>query len=372
MLKNDLELNVSDGFTTYGSVAIMLLCTLIGINSDSKFKIKNTLFQRFKYFSLFILLISAFFSLFYPFGSLYLYGAIILPFFLFCFMAHMPRDPQSHNIVIWAVSIVALLLGYTFVYNNNLANQILVVENANNASYYCLYLFPFFLCHKRMVYRVFLILVMLGIVMLSVKRGGFIALAASLLVYILILQLANKGKKFSLYSIIIIILFIIGLGYAIVYINDNTLDGMLFDRMEKIEENGGAGRLDIYGAYLKFMANGSPLDWLFGHGWQGSIRASHIGVTCHNDFLESMVDFGIGGFALYILLHVALFRQCKKMIRVKHEYAPAMGASYTLFFTNSMVSHIIIYPWYLMSFALFWGFIVSSFNNTYLYKELSL
>ena len=363
MLKNDLELNVSDGVETYGTVAIMLLCSIVSIFATPNMRMRDQLTWSFKYFSCVIFIITVFFSIMYPLGSKYLYAAIILPFFLYCFMARMPIDSRTQDVVIWALTIVALYLGYTFVINNNIVNRILTVDNANNASYYCLYLSPFMLCHKKLVYRIPLILITLGIVMLSIKRGGFFAFIASLFVYILIFQMANKGKKFSLFSIIFIVVFVVGLANAIIYINDNALGGMLFDRIDIIEESGGAGRLDIYAAYLDFIAQGSPIDLFFGHGWQGSIRDSHIGATCHNDFLESLADFGIVGFILYVTLYIALMRKCYTMIKKRNEFAPAMGASVTLFFMNSMVSHIIVYPWYLMSFALFWGFMMASTRN---------
>ena len=109
---------------------------------------------------------------------------------------------------------------------------------------------------------------------------------------------------------------------------------------------------------------------LFGRGWQGSIRTAKISVTCHNDFLEVLIDFGIIGFICYISFIILLITMCLKMIKNKHIYAPAMGASLAMFFVSSMVSHIIIYPWYLLEFFLFWGFMSYTVNNNQLNNNI--
>ena len=156
-------------------------------------------------------------------------------------------------------------------------------------------------------------------------------------------------------SAIIFLSFIV---YLVNYLNEDVIYDRMSSRFES-DETGGSGRIDIYRSYWNILVNSSPWHWLIGQGWSGSVRVSGMSVTCHNDFLETIIDFGIIGFVLYILLYIELIRYCGTMIKNRHPYAPAMGASIAIFFVNSMVSHILIYPRYLMLFSLFWGFIVS-------------
>ena len=91
-------------------------------------------------------------------------------------------------------------------------------------------------------------------------------------------------------------------------------------------------------------------------------------ITAHNDYLEVLYDFGIIAFVLYVSFVVQLLKMCRRLIAMKSEYAPAIGASLAIFFVNSMVSHIWIYNQYLIIFALFWGFI-NAVEKKHYYNE---
>jgi O-antigen ligase len=180
-----------------------------------------------------------------------------------------------------------------------------------------------------------------------------------MVVYVLIKQMVLEKKRYTFKSIFLLMGLVVLIVYFAGYLNDNMLEGMLMDHFDESSSTGGSGRLNLYSKYINMIWNGSFSSFLFGRGWEGSINSSNLGMTCHNDFLEAFVDFGIIGFILYIAFHVALFTKCRRMINQKSQYAPVMGASVAMFFINSMVSHILIYPWFLMIFALFWGFVIS-------------
>ena len=359
MLTLDIEgAVVEEGNTTIyiGACAIL---SLIAISVSKKQRDKDNLYRSFCVFMIYVYIIAIIHSFFHPFGSRNQYGAILLPLLMFLAISKVEMSNKGSAFVVWMITAIIILLAYTF-YTEYITTVVFSVNNRNNSSYYILYFLPFLLCHKNRIVRYISIAVISIVVLISLKRGGFVALMLALAVYLYVSEISMKGKRMKLWGLTVLAAASVIIVITVIYLNDNLLEGMLFNRMEEINETGGANRLDIYKSYLSFISN-SPFDAIiFGRGWEGSIRDSNVGYTCHNDFLESFIDFGIFGLILYILLYVSLFRKFFRMVRAKHDYAPAMGASLALLCMNSMVSHILIYPWYMTTFAIFWGFIVSS------------
>ncbi len=347
---------------TYTTIFIiaMLLTSAVSLFLSGKNLIRDKLSKRITILMIVIYIISLFYAITYPFAARNTYGMIILPLFTFYFTANCTQYAKNDDIIIWIMTIVAVLLSAYFLtnYHNNINYN---TDSQSNASYVILYLLPFMLCHKKKLFQVLSIGLVLIVVMYSMKRGGFLALLGAIVVYLFISQISIKKQKFNLFSIFLLFIVAIGLYYGIVYINDVILGGNLFNRFEDISN--GSGRLPIYAYFWNMFIESDVVSLLFGRGWGGSIRNATIGVTCHNDLLEVLINFGIIGFVCYISFIISLVKLCLKMIKNKHIYAPAMGASLAMFFINSMVSHIIIYSWYLIEYFLFWGFMSYSVNN---------
>lgn len=341
---------------------IILVLSLMAVAGFVFFKqplSRSLISKRFCYLMVFICFIVFFHSLFVPLTPRNLYLFIPLPLLLFYYFRVITQSLQKDSIILWSITVVFLLLVLYF-FTNYYANVDYDTEHQQNGSYLILYLFPFLLCHKNTLIRFLFIGVILVVVVFSLKRGGFVALVSALAVYFWISQVSFKSRKKRYLGYLILVIVVFAIFGTIQYLNDNVLDGLLMNRIESMDETGGAGRLDIYSYYLSFISKDSVVNWIVGHGWYGSIRSGTIGFTCHNDFLEAFIDFGVFGFLLYASFFMALFKYTLKLIKVKHPYAPAMGASVAIFFVNSMVSHILIYPKCFIVFALFWGFVVSS------------
>lgn len=339
-------------------IGLLLLFSLISALSFGRSIPKVRLTRRFMVLMLFTYAISLFMSVVHPFGSRNTYFFIILPLLLYLFACSI-NIQKDRSFFLWMMTIVAVLLWlyYIFNYYNNIFYN---VKQQYNASYSVLYLLPFLLCHKNKVFRWVLIAMVIFVVMISLKRGGFVAIIVAIAVYFLISFFYLRGKKFGIGHALILIGAVISVIYLVQYVNGVVMGDMLFDRLNEIQSGEGSGRIVIYYRYLEFIQSDDLFHLLFGHGWQGSILDSGIRSTCHNDFLEVFVDFGLIGFITYISFWISLIKLLIKMVRRKHDYAPAMGASIAIFFVNSMVAHIFIYSWYMVLFALFWGFIVST------------
>ena len=318
---------------------------------------KNYIARRYTYFMLFIFVMTIFQSVFSPIGSKIEYIHILLPLLLFYFSMNFPQYLRKECELVWAMTAIALLLSYIFLINYSVVS--FFMPGRTNASYSILYFLPFILCHNRKnLMWAFVALVFL-IVALSFKRGGLIAFAGAIFAYLFVSQISMKNQKIPITGILLVAIATIAAFFAFVYFDNAYLDGSFMGRFETMEETGGSHRMDNYIFYLNYISNDSFINHLLGHGWNGAVRDSGSEFSCHNDFLEVMVDFGLFGFILYILLYFSLVKQCILMVKERNEYAPALGASIAMFFLNSMVSHIFIYPWYFSAFALFWGFVIS-------------
>lgn len=283
------------------------------------------------------------------------YVLIILPPLLLLFASLYSKLLKSDAWMVWCMTAVAVGLAINFALN---MTELLATKRTS-ASYYIIFFLPFLLCHRNTIVKVFGIVFAFVISVLSLKLGGTLSVSLGLIVYLMVKQIGLNGKRFNVFSTFLITAVLVLLVYFALYLNDNMLEGMLLEHFDESSSTGGSGRFEIYSKYINMIYNSSFLHFFGGHGWVGSEYDSHIGVTCHNDFLEAFVDFGFIGFLLYIIFHISLFSKCRKMVRQKSEYAPAMAASVTMFFINSMVAHILIYPWFFMIFGLFWGFVLS-------------
>lgn len=350
----------SGGYLTSFFVLLLFVSSFIGFVLARKPFLKNKATRRFASCMIYIYAISVIYSIVYPLGSLSHYLLIILPLFLFYFLSSYSTYIKSNDVIIWAMTCIYVLLSLYF-FSNYFNNILYDSEKQNNASYTLLYLLPFLLCHKKQILRIFAIISCLIIIMYSLKRGGFIALLLAVLSYFIVWQKTSSTRKFNVSAILLVLpIVFIGLYYLIVYLNDNYLGGLVFERLAESVESGGSGRLDIYKYYIDSIGDSSIPQLLFGRGWEGSLRVGRMNLTCHNDFLEVLIDFGIIGLILFILFLVSMVKQLFKMIKNNHEYAPALAASLVMFLSNSMVGHIVIYSNFMFVFSLFWGFIIST------------
>ena len=338
------------------SYIIVAMIALSGfyILVNKRYLLHTKLLIRYTTTMIVIYVLTIIWSLFYPLSSRNVYGYFLLPVFVFAFMNVITRLIDKQSIIVHTLYVVGVLCAayYLFNYTNNTYYD---VERQSNTSYTVLYFFPIMLCTPKKWLRYVAIGLVVLIVMLSLKRGGFVAVLFAVAVYLYISQISLKGKRLKIWGMIVFLVLCAVAYLAVIRINSVLLGNMMFDRLSLIEETGGSGRESIYRDVLNLIASSRPVNFLFGHGWCATERDSFFHLTAHNDFLEILYDFGIIAFVLYIMVIVELFKLAKVLIKHKSDYAPALGSSIAIFIVNSMVSHIWIYCQYLLIFAVFWG-----------------
>jgi len=230
---------------------------------------------------------------------------------------------------------------------------------SSNQVFYVALLLPFaFLLKKRIFKYAFLILGLIASI-ISFKRSALIYTSLVFLVAIYFDYLKSGTKGFIKRVLIVGVLLSCPL-FAYNYVN--KLSGeYISERFEKITEDLGSGRLDIYAETWNKYIN-HPLKYkLFGIGFNGVRNKQWISswsgdyFSAHNDFLEILCDFGVFGIIIYLIFISMIIRRIQYLRLVNNKYYQANIAAFIIFFVMSMVSHLVIYPTYFAYLVIIWA-----------------
>ncbi len=266
-----------------------------------------------------------------------------------------------------------LLLYFSIIFFNFISNFSIKTASTAAASYYLLTLLPFVFCLRKKVFKILLIILVGVGCLVSLKRGAFIAYALCLLAYFYI----NSGSKKTLrVKRILQIAFLLLIGIELLLLLQDFFGLNIIERLGNIGEDGGSYRSYIYATVWQRFID-SPLEYkVFGRGFNavryslgiqtGFLMDSNT-VSAHNDFLEVLIDYGLIGAMLYISFVFCKIKVCFKAVRDNHEHAAAMVTSIIIFLMISLVSHLIIYPSYIINLLAFWVI----YENVYM-TEISI
>lgn len=187
--------------------------------------------------------------------------------------------------------------------------------------YYIVTLLPLVMLYTPTKLKILPFLVAFVCVAMTGKRGAFLAMGLVMIVYFL-LPFSENGKAAK--GNVFVRLIVFSAVFALIWIVINKAVGLynlnIFDRLDKMDEDGGSGRVDRWRLLLSlFGAESSVFQLLFGHG-SGAV-VNMIGGHAHNDFLEFYYNYGIFAVLLYALFFAALIRETVKMYKKKYTYA---------------------------------------------------
>ena len=245
--------------------------------------------------------------------------------------------------------IVAMLITVFFYYKNwTFANE--VDEAHLGTSYYVLFLLPTLLLTPQKWLR-YVGLIITGLVLFSsFKRGGLVAFVLAIVAYLFVNEVLVE-RKFT--RLLVFLIAMIALFIILIFL-DNAMGNIISERILNIREDGGSGRDQVWATTWNMIKTSNSEHLIYGHGCNGVLKNSPLGISAHNDFLEIMYNYGIVGFIPYLILHIQLMKQVFANIRVRNEYAAIIAFTYTIFFIMSMISIVILYP--LMALiAITWG-----------------
>lgn len=277
-------------------------------------------------------------------------GLAILTYFVgFNLYSRSSRD--SVILPYLAVLVTVGLCTEYYIISNTMRNDLNHTALMLGISYVPLILTPLLILNNNKLSWISFLLV--GYVLIdSGKRGGIISLVFGLFSYYLCIKESIRNTKRI--KIMLIIVLVVTLFWSLLFeFIDNAV---FFDRLFHGSDDSdySSGRLDIYSDTLSRYFDSDMWGMLLGHGLGSVAKVSKFGVTAHNDFIESLYDFGIVGFMSYLFFYISFIKQTFSISGQNRKMKGVFIYTLTLTFFLSTFSQIIVYQ-YLCLFTFAWG-----------------
>ena len=167
-------------------------------------------------------------------------------------------------------------------------------------------------------------------VLMTGSRGALLSTLIALLATLFIAgKISIKTMLLAFGTIIILMLFFVN------WVLPNLpVDILKRLSIEALLNDQGSGRSGIWIDALNQFCNGSVLNMLFGYGAGGiSAGTSIVSTTMHNQFIQQLVNYGIIGFVLYVIV---LFRTLRVVRKKNREYIGALLGMFAMSLTITM------------------------------------
>ena len=225
----------------------------------------------------------------------------------------------------------------------------------SNSIYYVLLLCPFIFLVKNKSHVLLLTLLPITSFFVSSKSTCIISSVIILTYYIYTTFTGIRlSKKFFLLVGGFIFVYFISLFFNF---SDTFLD------LQRDINSGGNGRSDIALQVLYNFWNHSSLsEMLLGHGTNAVAKTINIGA--HNDFLETLYNYGLIGIGLFFLFWYNLIKNVRYLANGSEE-KKAYIISLIVFFVCCMVSKLLGTQIQMLLLAIFWGIILKQNDTKY-------
>jgi len=340
------EVNVLSRIRSILALAIVLASLAQFLLSKRKL---SRLGRLFLIFSVYLFLHNCYYSFggivnavnLYTSMTLWIY--IYLAFYTYSFYNNSLGNPRT--LLFLSVSFFCLLLV------NYFAGVQIKDTYAYIESYFLITILPLaYLLENRKISNSILFLAVVASV-LSGKRTGAIACMIVLVIYVISNHKSIQARILAFLKL----LALVACGYFVLSTLLGTRFDLLVDRMMALSDDGGSGRDQVFALVLNDFYKSGFFQTVFGHGYNSVINSpSSLGYSAHNEFLETLYDYGLIGILLYISIFIVLWRNYRKLKDKKIKTAYMM--SILIFFINSMFSHQILYTTNIIMLCAFWGY----------------
>ncbi len=231
-------------------------------------------------------------------------------------------------------------------------------EGHVNSLYFGMCLLPVVFLNKKLWFQIVVVGILTVNVALSGKRAALLILAFGFILPLLT-KISGRQRERTVWTVVLV-----SLAIFLVYNYISTrFDIVIFDRMDSVVDDGGSGRDKIYeDVWLSFKESGIS-NKLFGHGFNSIDLTSDVGTSAHNDFLEILYDCGIVGVVVYLLAAIRLIVYSRRLYVAKSQFAPMFFCALIIFLILSTVSHLIIYPTYIIFLLFFFNLGIRDLNR---------
>lgn len=215
-------------------------------------------------------------------------------------------------------------------------------SDVTNAIYGLVYSLPFMVFPRKRIVSLLLAAVIVAATVLSFKRGALITVTVGLMVYSLFPaqeSVERRGRWRRTWQRMAppLVLFTMA---VIVGANDR-----FSERFASLSDDGGSSRTIIMANLLdQWVSAPSLITQLAGFGFYGTVW---IGPNvAHNDLLELLIDFGVIGVALYLLMWRKLFQKGVAMLRQRPDLARGLAIVLAMWIVDSQFQqwYLSLYP----------------------------
>ena len=171
-----------------------------------------------------------------------------------------------------------------------------------STAYYTLFFLPFALLSQKKVIKWGGTVLVLYTLLLCMKRTGFIAFVAGIVVYILVeYRSAPKGSKKRAFVLLGGLLALTAMYFFIMENTRGTFS--VIDRLLSTGQTSNEGREDVWPVVISMIRHSDIIALIFGHGFDTVIENSPLALSAHCDFLEVIYDYGVSGLLLYLTFY---------------------------------------------------------------------
>lgn len=224
-------------------------------------------------------------------------------------------------------------------------------ESQTNTIYYFILTIPMLLIPNHWRWRTFIIIIGFFCALLSLKRSVIL----SFLVYgglLFVFSCFRQGKKTQ--GVISVTILILLLSLSTIFSNDAVFN-RLSERMNEGDLSN--GRFEIYNITIGLQMRSNSMEWLFGHGHNAVQKDSILKISAHNEWLETLYDYGLLTLFVYSLFWFYLIKRCFYLFRIRSDLFVPYLLSLSIFLVMSLVSQLILYVSYFLYLVCFWALI---------------
>lgn len=228
-----------------------------------------------------------------------------------------------------------------------------IVTTYNNSIYYIVFLLPIAMNSKYKWWHITLAFIC---VLLSTKRGSFIAFSGG--IFAMIMVNGVKEKKNVIKYLIPLAVILVTYQYI-----STIYDIEIFDRLKTIADDEGSGRVDIYKQIWNKFSESSVINILLGHG--GLLSTVYVtgDNAAHNDILEILYDFGCIGLFFYLNFYLSLLRVFRMSYEKQSSSCGPFAYSIVAFTISMLVSNVVFVLQYFLLLIVSWGVIIPNLYN---------
>ncbi len=322
-----LVLKVQRGFTdseVQGGIWNIIQVLFVCGGLYSLFKLKShemqyNMIKNYKIFMFTVWFMSFFVIMFTPKISFsIIFQFITIPYGFLCFILFyaigLKNDIRKYPYILYLTFFIIFYLLFSAMQ----MFYILADEKGAVADvYYIVGLLPIIFIYTPKKLRIVPFIIACVAVMMTGKRTGFLALVTIFILYFL--PADPKNRKPFYYRIFAFALLLIPV-YLVMSKLTGYFDLTMIDRLSKLGEDGGSGRVDRWSHIINTMFTDQSIFPLFiGHGYGSAVKL--IGGHVHNDFLEFFYNYGIFVVILYISFFISMIKECIKMYKAQFIYA---------------------------------------------------